>query len=69
MLLGSARGYVALRYVILKFLRVNLSLCGHELRFFCLQLCTQVFFTNDKKKFLVGTDYILYGLQFLFTFH
>ena len=63
---------VALRYVIPKFLRVNLFLWGHELRFFCLEYVSV--FCKWYKNFscrhrLHSLLALSYGLQFLITFH
>ena len=73
MLLGTERDFVALRYAILKFLRVNLFLCGSEPIFFCLEYIS-VFYKIMIKKIscwhrLHSLLALSYGLQFLVTFH
>ena len=67
MLLGTERDFVALRYAILKFLTVNLFLCGSEPIFFCLEYISVFYKIMIKKDFLLAQITFFASIVIWFT--
>ena len=64
MLLRSACGFIMLRYVFLKFLRVKLFLSGHELANSFLLFRVHKCFLQDKKYFLEACTVYIFNVNF-----
>ena len=67
MLLGTERDFVALRYAILKFLTVNLFLCGSEPIFFCLEYISVFYKIMIKRDFLLAQITFFASIVIWFT--